>query len=197
MATDPLLEAARSGDPERFRELVEPHLAQAYRVAILILLDRELARDAVQEALIRAHRGLRAVRHDTCFGAWFRRIVVNEARRQARRQWRQPAPLEALPEVEAAAEESPEARLLAREDRERVWTALAALGEAHRTVLILRYYQGLSDSELAEALAIPVGTVKSRLHKARLFLQRQLLTGKSENSWPNRLLHLLPRRNAE
>lgn len=175
-----------------FRALVEPHLARAYRTALLIILDRELARDAVQEALIRAYRGLNHFRPDSSFGAWFNRLTVNEARRLARRQWRQPVPLDELPEIATAAAESPEAQLVAQEDREQLWNALAGLDELYRTVLVLRYYQGLTDAEIAEALAIPPGTVKSRLHAARERLQLRLADKKSP--WSSRIINLLSRR---
>ncbi|HWI53564.1 MAG TPA: sigma-70 family RNA polymerase sigma factor [Symbiobacteriaceae bacterium] len=184
--------AAIPGGDDTFHALVEPHLAQAYRTALLILLDRELARDAVQEALIRAYRGLARLRPDSSFGAWFYRLVVNEARRLARRQWRQPVLLEALPEISSAPSDTPEELLLAQEDREQVWTALAGLDELHRTVLVLRYYQGLTDTEIAAALEIPPGTVKSRLHGARQQLQRRLTAARSP--WSTRILSLLPRR---
>ncbi|HWI62554.1 MAG TPA: sigma-70 family RNA polymerase sigma factor [Symbiobacteriaceae bacterium] len=179
------------GDSD-FRTLVEPHLAHAYRTALLILLDRELARDAVQEALIRAYRGLNRLHPDSSFAAWFNRITVNEARRLARRQWRQPVPLEELPEIATAPAASPEDLLLAQEDREQIWTALAGLDELYRTVLVLRYYQGLTDAEIAEALEIPPGTVKSRLHAARQRLQQRLAAPKSP--WSARVLNLLSRR---
>lgn len=191
MATFPSSDATGAGE-ERFRELVEPHLAGAYRVALLIVLDRELARDAVQEALIRAFRGLDKLRPDSNFKAWFRRLVVNEARRMAGRRRRLPVLVEELPEIAAAPAGAPEPMLLAREERERVWAAMADLDELHRTVLVLRYYQELTDAEIAEALAIPVGTVKSRLNGARRRLQERLAPERQSVS--ARLLHLLPRR---
>jgi RNA polymerase sigma factor (sigma-70 family) len=188
-----LLEAARTGDEDAFRALVEPHMPTAYRIALLIVLDRELARDAVQEALLRAYRGLKPLRPDTHFKAWFNRLVVNEARRLARRQWRQPALLQELPEI-AAPGDSPEDMLLAQESREQIWTAIARLDELYRTVLVLRYYQGMTDTEIADALDLPVGTVKSRLHSARQWLQRQLGSEERPSPWMTRMINLLPRR---
>ncbi|MDB4898064.1 MAG: polymerase, sigma-24 subunit, RpoE [Firmicutes bacterium] len=97
VASSSLLDAARTGDEGAFRELVEPYLSSSYRIAIGIVLDRELARDAVQEALLRAHRGLKPLRPDTNFKAWFTRLLVNEARRLAGRRRRQPVLLAELP----------------------------------------------------------------------------------------------------
>jgi RNA polymerase sigma-70 factor, ECF subfamily len=193
VATAPDLQPA-CGDEASFRTLVEPHLARAYRVALLILLDRELARDAVQEAMLRAYRGLGKLRPDSNFRAWFNRLVVNEARRMAGRQRRQPALLEQLPEIATAPWESPEECLVAQEDRAKVWEALATLDGLYRTVLVLRYYQGLTDQEIAEVLGIPAGTVKSRLHAARKRLHDRLTAGRRPGSW---LRHFLPGRVSE
>lgn len=196
MATAPDLQPT-CGDEAGFRTLVEPHLARAYRVALLILLDRELARDAVQEALLRAYRGLGQLRPDSNFRAWFNRLVVNEARRMAGRQRRQPALLEQLPEIENPSTDSPEERLLAQEERAKVWTALAGLDELYRTVLVLRYYQGLTDQEIAAALGVPAGTVKSRLHAARQRLHDRLTPGGKPGSWRDRLRNFIPGRASE
>jgi RNA polymerase sigma-70 factor, ECF subfamily len=196
VATAPDLQPA-CGDEASFRTLVEPHLARVYRVALLILLDRELARDAVQEALLRAYRGLGQLRADSNFRAWFNRLVINEARRMAGRQRRQPVLLEQLPEIVTAPWESPEACLVAQEERATVWTALASLNELYRTVLVLRYYQGLTDQEIAEALGIPAGTVKSRLHAARQRLHDRLTAGGKPGSWRDRLRNFLPGRASE
>ncbi|MDF2627699.1 MAG: polymerase ECF-type sigma factor [Symbiobacteriaceae bacterium] len=193
MATASDLQPA-CGDEASFRTLVEPCLGPAYRVALLILLDRDLARDAVQEALLRAYRGLGKLRAGSNFGAWFNRLAVNEARRLAGRRQRQPVLLEQLPEIATAPWESPEEHLLAREDRTRLWAALAELDELYRTVLVLRYYQGLTDTEIAEALAIPPGTVKSRLHAARQRLHDRLTRGDGAMSWGDRLRKLVPGR---
>ncbi|HLN64771.1 MAG TPA: sigma-70 family RNA polymerase sigma factor [Symbiobacteriaceae bacterium] len=160
------LAAAQAGDQDAFRALVEPYLPGAYRTTLLILLDRELARDAVQEALVRAYASLGHFRTDAPFRPWFSRIVVNEARRLWRRERRQPTLLEELPDLTSPGEDSPEALLPAQESRESLWQALAELDDLHRTVLVLRYYQGLSESEMAEVLETRPGTVKSRLHNA-------------------------------
>lgn len=193
METPNLLPSARDGNEDAFRRLVEPCLGTAYRTALLIVLDRELARDAVQEALLRTYRSLRTLRSETEFPPWFRRVVVNEARRMAGRSRRQPVVVDALPEIAAPVADSPEGHVLALEDRERLWAALASLDERHRTVLVLRYYQELSELELAEALGVPPGTVKSRLHHARRLLQERMTSG-AAGPWPSRWLSALQRR---
>lgn len=188
------LMAAQRGDPDGFRALVAPLLEAAYRTAFLILLDRELAHDAVQEALLRAHRYVGRLKPDDPFAAWFTRILVNEARRLARRQWRQPALLANLPEIADDLADSPEGRLLAKEERERLWSALGALDELHRTVLVLRYYQGMTEPAIAAALDLKLGTVKSRLHNGRRHLQERLQQEQEQRSWGSRMLDRLQRR---
>ncbi len=159
---------------DAFRQLVEPHLAKAYRIACLILLDRELARDAVQEALIRAYRSWPRFRPGESAGPWLNRIVVNEARRMLGRSRRQPALLGEVPSLVGPVEDSPEYAALAREEREQLWRAIAGLGELQRTVLVLRYYQQMSEDEMAAVLDVSPGTVKSRLHNARKQLEQRL-----------------------
>jgi RNA polymerase sigma-70 factor, ECF subfamily len=185
------LEAARAGDQEAFRLLVEPYLTGAYRTALLIVLDREAAKDAVQEALIRAYRALDQYQSGRPFGPWLGRIVVNEARRMWQRERRQPTLLDELPEIPNSPHDGPEDLLLAQESRESLWQAMARLDDLHRTVLVLRYYQGLSEAEMAEVLGVRAGTVKSRLHNARRRLEEQLAGGAPRQSWSNKVLHAI------
>lgn len=185
-----LLAAARDGDQDAFRRLVEPHLPNCYRTALLIVLDRELARDAVQEALVRLYRSLDRYRPTEPLRPWLNRIVVNEARRMARRQWRQPSLVGELPDLPDATSLGPEDALLARDDREQLWAAISELDDLHRTVLVLRYYQGMSESDMADVLEIKPGTVKSRLHNARRLLQERLC-GDSRRPWTHRILHAI------
>lgn len=158
---------------DHFQAQVEPHLPAAYRTAALILLDRDLARDAVQEALLRAYRSRDRLRPGAPVWPWLHRLVVNEALRLAGRQRRQPLLLPEWPDFPGGAP-GPETALLARETRDRIWQALAQLSEAHRTVLVLRYYQELTELEMADLLGVSPGTVKSRLHYARRLLEERL-----------------------
>ena len=152
-----------------FAALVEPYISRAYRLAFGIIHDRQAAEDAVQEALVRAYRSLDNLEEGRPFWPWFFRIVVNEALKQAKRS-RRPALAPAPPDTV----ESPEHALLAQEERERVWQAIHRLPPAHRAVILLRYYEELSEAEMAEVLGLPPGTVKSRLHYARQALERKL-----------------------
>jgi RNA polymerase sigma-70 factor (ECF subfamily) len=152
-----------------FAALVEPCITRAYRLAYGIIHDRQAAEDAVQEALVRAYRSLENLQEGRPFWPWFFRIVVNEALKQAKRSRRPAAPLDP-----PGTADSPEHALLDREERQRVWKAIHRLPPAQRAVILLRYYEELSEAEMAEVLGARPGTVKSRLHYARLALERQL-----------------------
>jgi RNA polymerase sigma-70 factor (ECF subfamily) len=92
-----------------------------------------------------------------------------------RRKWYQVLPWpEPAPQIVAEAEEQPQHRVLQGEHRDEVLQAVETLGEKHRLVVILRYYAGLSNEEIARTLDIPSGTVRSRLHTARQRLKAQL-----------------------
>jgi RNA polymerase sigma-70 factor (ECF subfamily) len=135
------------------------------------------AEDMTQETFIRACRALPRfeLRKNTSFEAWLYRISVNCCRSRMRRKWYQVLPWpEPAPQIVAEAEEQPEHQVLQGEHRDEVLQAVETLGEKHRLVVILRYYAGLSNEEIARTLDIPSGTVRSRLHTARQRLKAQL-----------------------
>ncbi len=177
-----LITNARNGDALSFDLLLEPYTQRAYRVAYLITHDPDSAADALQEALIRAHRSLRNLRDGHPFYPWFARIVTNEAIKQAKR----PAPSLPLPEWTPSAD-SPERTVLDHEEREHLWRLIQSLSPAHRTVIVLRYYDDMSESEIAQVLGISPGTVKSRLHYAKNALGKHLRKGDSPGAFLGRL----------
>ena len=157
-----LVGRAKRGDHDAFAELVDPALARLDAAARLILRDPELARDAVQEALIRAWRDLPGLRDPERFDAWLRRLTVNACLDLARRRRRRPM------EVELSPIDSPAPSDLsgALADRELVDSALRRLDPGHRAVVAMYYLLGMPLNEVASSLGIPVGTAKSRLHYA-------------------------------
>ncbi len=168
-----LVRRSREGDGEAFRALVERHQEVLFGTAYLLTRDRRLAEDLVQEALIKAWRGIGSLRSEASFKAWFARIVVNEAMSKHKKKRLPETPLEdalLVPEGAAGVEEE----VLLEEERERLRQGLAALGDDHRQVVVLRYYSGLTTSEIARALGCREGTVKSRLHRALRQLGRAL-----------------------
>ena len=150
---------------EAFRDLSDRHLDGAYRLAAVILGDRVEAEDAVHDAAVAAWRGFGELRDASSFEPWFRRIVVNRCRDRLRARARHRivdlGRVLAEPEHPSVADASE--TTAARDALDR---ALGVLGPDHQVVIALRFGADLTVPAVAEALGIPEGTVKSRLHDA-------------------------------
>jgi RNA polymerase sigma-70 factor, ECF subfamily len=157
-----LVEQARGGDREAFAVLARAAAARLDAAARIVLRDRELARDAVQEALIRAWRDLPGLRDPDRFDAWLYRLLVNSAIDEARRRQRRVIEVELTPLDVPTREDA--ISILA--DRDALDRALGALTPEHRALVVLHYYLGVPVPEAAASLGITLGTAKSRLHRA-------------------------------
>jgi RNA polymerase sigma-70 factor (ECF subfamily) len=157
-----LVERAGRGDHDAFAELARAAVVRLDQAARLILRDPELARDAVQEGLIRAWRDLPKLRDPDRFEAWLHRLTVNACIDQTRRQRRRPIEVELMPIHAPAVNDT--AGALA--DRDIVEGVLRHLDERERAIVVLHYFLGMPLTDVAATLGIPVGTVKSRLHRA-------------------------------
>jgi RNA polymerase sigma-70 factor, ECF subfamily len=157
-----LVERARQGDHDAFAELVRGAIARLDTAARLILRDPELARDAVQEGLIRAWRDLRGLRDPDRFDAWIYRLTVNACLDLARRRRRRAIEVD-IDVLEAPFDADPAERVA---DRVLVDDVLRQLDEPGRAIVVLHYFVGMPLTEVAACLGIPIGTVKSRLHRA-------------------------------
>ena len=157
-----LVERARRGDHDAFAELARDAVVRLDRAARLILRDPELARDAVQDGLLLAWRSLPGLREPEHFDAWLHRLIVNACLDLARRRKRR------VTEVELTDLHAPLLRDSSTdsEQRELVDAVLRRLDERERAIVVLHYYIGLPLTEVSAALGIPIGTVKSRLHRA-------------------------------
>ena len=165
-----LVERARRGDHDAFSTLAGLVVDRLYAIARLILRDTALAEDAVQETLVRAWRDLPGLRDADRFDAWLRRLLVNACRDEGRRQRRHRPEIQLLPShVRSHPDTSSD--LANRDALERGFRRLTP---EHRAVVVLRHYLGLSLPEAAEALGIPLGTAKSRLHHATVSLRAAL-----------------------
>jgi RNA polymerase sigma-70 factor, ECF subfamily len=155
-----LIERAQRGEHDAFAELLDPALARLDAAARLILRDRDLAHDAVQEGCIRAWRDVRGLRDPERFNAWLYRLTVNACLDIARRRRRR------VMEVAIDSLELPGAVDLAGDlaRRETIDEALRTLEPGHRAVVALHYLLDLPLREVADVLGIPLGTAKSRLH---------------------------------
>jgi RNA polymerase sigma-70 factor, ECF subfamily len=159
------------GDREALAPLMERHYRRLYRIALSYLRQPDDALDVVQEAFVKAFQSASRWDGSAEAGPWLARITVNlsiDRWRRNRRRAQTFSPLAESDHVATLADHgpSPDRRVQGREAGERVAAALAGLPERQRAVVVLRHYQDMSLEEIAEALGMSLGTVKSSLHRA-------------------------------
>jgi RNA polymerase sigma-70 factor (ECF subfamily) len=180
--TEELIRRCQRGDELAIGALIRRYENYVFRLCFLVMRSEQDAEDMTQETFIRAFRALPRfeVREGASFEAWLYRIAVNACRSRMRRKWYQVLPWpNPAPDVVAEPEAQPDRLVVKDERRNEILRAIDSLGEKHRLVVILRYYAGLSNEEIAQTLGIPSGTVRSRLHTARQRL-KTVLAGKEE-----------------
>jgi RNA polymerase sigma-70 factor (ECF subfamily) len=165
-----LVERARDGDHDAFTRLVVDRADHLFATAYLTLRSRDRAEDAVQEACLRAWRDLPALRDADRFDAWLRRLLMNACVDQLRRERRRPTDLAFDP---GRAPSTPDVSS-AIADADALSRAFLRLSPRQRAVIVLSHFEDLTTSEIAAALDIPAGTVKSRLHHALRALRAAL-----------------------
>ena len=175
-----------SSTPARFEALLAPLLDSAYGTALRFTRNRADAEDLVQEAALLAFRGFKTFEPGSSFRAWFFRILTNCFYSQYRKRKRQGTEIELddTPELYLycqtaaiglhARTDDPAAMLVSRLDNELVEAAIAALPDEYRVAATLYFMQDFSYQEIAEMVGVPVGTVRSRLHRGRRLLQKAL-----------------------
>jgi RNA polymerase sigma-70 factor, ECF subfamily len=166
-----LVERAGRGDHDAFTTLASGAAQRLDAAARLILRDPELARDAVQNTLVRAWRDLPGLRDPDRFDAWLHRLLVNSCLDEVRRKRRRPFEVEIREIDEPAHGDS--SRELA--DRDLVERALNRLEPEHRALVVLHYYLGYPLPEAATSLGISLPAAKSRLHRAMQGLRRSMV----------------------
>jgi RNA polymerase sigma factor (sigma-70 family) len=173
-----LVEQARRGDHDAFAVLAGGAIARLDAAARLILRDPDLARDAVQETMVRAWRDLPGLRDPDRFDAWLHRLTVHACIDALRHRRRRPIEVELTPlhdpfvgDVSAAVA-----------DRDQLDRALRALDPEWRAIVVLHYYLGMPLPEVADVLRIPLGTAKSRLHRSLGVLRTNVETGMATDS---------------
>jgi RNA polymerase sigma-70 factor, ECF subfamily len=173
-----LVGRSQAGDIEALCELVERHRVVALRVGYAIVGSE--AEDVVQEAFVRAARNIDRFRGESPFRPWLLTIVANEARNRRRSASRRNALQLRIAQRDAADAagmrdtRSSEEVAMANERRQWLLHAVAGLPDRDREVIALRYFADLSEAETATALALPVGTVKSRLSRALVRLRASI-----------------------
>lgn len=176
-----MIAAILAGDTHLFHDLIRPYERSVYVMSLSLLKNEADAEDTAQEAFLKAFRSLRTFRAESKFSTWLMSITLNEARGRLRRAQIlktdslddtetghiSPAVLTDWREVPSEALERQEVRLILQD-------AILTLPPIYREVFLLRDVQELSVNESAEALGITISTVKVRLHRARIMLQKTL-----------------------
>jgi RNA polymerase sigma-70 factor (ECF subfamily) len=188
-----LIESAQNGDKLAFKQLVQRHQRRAFAIALGLLRDEQDAREVVQEAFLRVHRGLDSFQGGSTFFTWLYRIVANLSIDLLRKPSRHAVDLDETREIDEA-----DIPLLSRIDgadpldvirraeiRNKLEAALDALPAYHRGVIVMREVEGLSYEEMAEAMGVSKGTIMSRLFHARQKLQRALADCYAEEIQPS------------
>jgi RNA polymerase sigma-70 factor (ECF subfamily) len=175
--TEALIRRFQGGDELAIGTLIRRYQNYVYRLCYLVMRSEQDAEDMTQETFIRAFQALPRfeIREGISFEAWLYRIAVNRCRSRMRRKWYQVLPWPSPPpQIIANSEAQPDQLVIRGEQRSEILEAVNSLGDKHRLVVILRYYAGFSNEEIARVLRIPSGTVRSRLHTARQRLSKLL-----------------------
>ncbi len=167
--------ACQKGDRNSYAVIVKIYGRRAICVATSIVRDATLAEDLAQEAFVRAYRALKRFDLSRPFYPWFYRILKNVCLTALKRRRTGDMSLDAenAPPV-AGPPSDPSDRASRKELREQILTAMSRISEAHSEILYLAHFENLSYKEIATCLAIPIGTVMSRLWAARKALRREL-----------------------
>jgi RNA polymerase sigma factor (sigma-70 family) len=178
-----ILALARAGDLDAYGLLVDRHGLLAHRTAVLMGAGDD-ADDVVQEAFVRAYRGLSGLRADAPFRPWLLAIVANQTRNLHRSRRRRDGLVlrAAAHEPAGSAGDAPGEAAVAAERRAVLVRALRGLDERDREVLVLRYLLDLSEAETAQVLGLARGTVKSRTHRALARLRGLVAPGPAQEA---------------
>ena len=163
---DGAVAAARKGDREAFRALVERYQEVAFRAAYLVVRDAAAAEDVAQEGFVRAYGALSSFHEGQPFRPWLLRIVTNLALNDVRARARRQGLLARFGRLRQDPEPAPEGAVVVGEQQALLWRAINELPADDRVILYLRYFLELPEREIAAAVGKPAGTVKSRLHRA-------------------------------
>jgi len=182
-----LVDRFKSGDQTAFNEMVSRYWDRIYAMVNQLLRNQQDAEEVTQDAFIRAHRGLANFRGDSAFSTWLYQIATNLARNRYWYWWRRKrdksvsfdAPVSAensttLADIIPAELETPEDATVTQEFVSRIATGMEKLSAKHREILVLRNIKNLSYEEIAAILGISVGTVKSRIARARESLRAKM-----------------------
>lgn len=164
-----LIEQVRSGNEEAFARLLKYYTPYVYRTAFAFLHDEHESEDVAQEIFLKVYRSIRELQDISAFNAWLKRIITNSCLDRLRKQ--RPIP---VPDIELNQNQIMEKNPQKWDQHLEIQEAINQLIPEYREALILREWQGYDYHEIATLLSIPLGTVKSRIHGARVQLRKIL-----------------------
>ncbi|KAF0195088.1 MAG: RNA polymerase sigma-70 factor ECF subfamily [Bacillota bacterium] len=182
-----LISKCKQGDTDAFGQLVDKYQQRVYNITFRMTNNHEDALDLAQESFLRVYRALASFKGESAFSTWIFRIASNVCLDKLRQKKRQPHIVLSMDslmageegdypiEISAGEASNPEQHLLQGEMRREIRQALNAVSDEHRLVLVLRDIEGYSYEEIADMVGANIGTIKSRLNRARLAL-REVLT---------------------
>lgn len=166
---------AKQGDADAFAQLVQTYETSVYRLALRMCGNAHDAEEVAQEAFVAAWKGLPAFRGESKFSSWLYQLTTNAAINFLRKEKRHRAAVPLEDETELVAEETPQQAAEAAELQQALQQALDALTPEHRQIFLLRQMRQLSYEEIGRLLGLEIGTVKSRLNRAKKQLRQFLL----------------------
>ena len=177
-----LVKKAQKGDKVAFDALVTKYQFKVVNLVTRFVKDVDEAQDVAQEAFIKAYRGLANFRGDSAFYTWLYRIAINSAKNyivsQGRKSPTYAVDIDDAEHMETAAAlkeiDTPEGRMLTREIENTVYKAIKELPEDLKTAITLRELEGMTYEEIANVMECPIGTVRSRIFRARETIDKHL-----------------------
>ncbi|MCA9562492.1 MAG: sigma-70 family RNA polymerase sigma factor [Myxococcales bacterium] len=185
-----LVKRLKARDTRAFREFVEAHEGRVFGLVFRILGDREEAEDVSQEVFVTVFKAIDSFRQDSKLSTWLYRIAVNHAKNRlkylSRRGQNRKQPIQDTRETDlepshARRAQQPEQIAIGRQLEQQVSVALSRLEEQYRVIIVLRDVNHLSYEEIGEITGLNLGTVKSRLHRARAALRQWLEANRDWN----------------
>lgn len=171
LGDDCLVEGLKNGDDSAFEALIDSCGDRLVKMCFLILKDRSLAEDAVQEVFVQIYRSVKKFKGNSSLYTWIYRIAVNKCRDILKKK-NEYSPID---EVDVLSDEDVEKQVVLSSERQRVRDVVFSMKPIYREVVTLFYFEELSIKEICEILGEGEGTVKSKLHRARKFLKEVLV----------------------
>ncbi|MCE5361567.1 MAG: RNA polymerase sigma factor [Acidithiobacillus sp.] len=178
LPSEALIDRIQRGNEQAFRELYELYKRRAWHFALCSIRDRDLAGDAVQDAFLEVYRTIGNLKHPAAFQSWFYRILYHQVLRHTKRR-HQKHTVDLIEDMDMPIDSDPVQDILADEERRQMWRLVNCLDDAMRIPLLLHYLEGFTDREIAETVGSPIGTVKWRIHQAKVQLARMM----GEKGW--------------